>query len=994
MKWLYQQISFILISLCIHSTMYAGQKTLNLQAPDYKIKQDGQYSKIDAEEYGWIDDAGAPKLPGKILSIHLPEGATDIDVHISSVSYTALSGQYLIEPIAPMVPASSDAALMSEIQTHYLNKRLIYQQDMYYPEICISWTGVFYHNKTPVVQIKFNPFRYHPLKQTLEKVENADLIIHYQDPASYSLKSIPERNFQANQNEDRQSLCIIGPESVKSRLDPYLFWKACLGYQATFISVDSILQEVEGQTQAEKIRRFLQEKYQNGEVDHVLLIGHRDKIPYQKLYPNPDNHTPAGGIPSDFYYAQLSGSWDGDEDGYPGEYNDDQVDLIAELNIGRIPFSEPDVVSAILNKIIQFEKDNGTWKQSALLAGAISNYKNENHSFEYYVKTDGAVLMEKIKSDIFSSKNVRTLYEKEGSAPSDCICDDSLNRDNFISSWAGGMFGCLSWFSHGSYNALKRKWWQQDNGNEVPESTEIQWQNLITISDTDVNTQYQPIIFASACDNGWPERTSLARQLIRIGASAIVAASREAFATLGWQEVQDGGAASLSYYFWQHLVQNGYQVGKALKSAREDYQSICHGSWLHLNNLYAFNLYGDPSTRLDGDSPLEGGCEIHISSDLDSSDYEMTLMDGENEIIWQAISTLSCHRIYPLSTGNYTITAKANGIPNTTADMYVSPGQMESIELALKAPAPAKLKVNQPALDLEINEGDTGIVHFKLQNEGEQILTGGFSLIPVCWLCTSEDTFCVDPGSDKNIHFMFLGRNMQSGVYNTQFSLFSNDPQNSECMIPVTLTVNDYQSPAEIKDFKVIQMNNDSLQLSWKAVGDNGYQGQVSMYRIQAADDSDRIFLEIPADSMMAGVIVRINVPVQLYRGTPSIQVAAIDNAGNESLSNEAAISIASGIASHSVQPEFYLYPNFPNPFNMQTSIRFSIADFGPVAIYIFNERGRLIRKLMDESKPPGIYTVLWDGTDSHRKPVPSGIYLIRLQENGFTSTHKMTLLK
>ncbi|MBN2103829.1 T9SS type A sorting domain-containing protein [bacterium] len=995
MKWFYKStIWFFLFYQAAGGYCYAGQKSMHLSAPDLQLEHADGYSSLYIEGYGWMGEAGAPKLPGRIISILLPEGATYIQVQVASVSYSLIPGSFSIAPIAPMFPASSDPFMISEIHSEYQKNQFIYQQDTFYPESSVTCTGVHYQDKTPVVQIKFLPVRYNPVQHILEKVENADVVIHYEDPVEHTVKSVLKRNVQFNPSDVRPSLLVIGSESVSTQLGPYLFWKTCLGYRVSFASVESICQQVSGPTKTEQIRQFLKQKYKNDGTEHVLFVGHRDIIPYQKLYPNPDNHTPAGGVPSDLYYAQINGDWDGDGDGYPGEYEEDHVDLISELHVGRIPFSEPDIVAAILDKIILYEKDDGAWKKNALLMGAISNYKNENHAFEYYVKTDGAVLMEKIKTDIFTLNDVRTLYEKEGNSPSAASCDYPLNRENVFSAWSAGSFGCLSWFSHGSYEALKRKWWDQDNGNEIPESTEIEWQNLITVNDAPINEQYQPVIFANACDNGWPERTSLARQLIRNGASAIVSASREAYNTLGWQEIQDGGTATLSYYFWNCLVQDNSQVGEALESARTDYQSMFHGSWLHLSNLYAFNLFGDPSMTLDGGVPVAGGCEIHICSQCESPAYDLTLTDVMGEILYHENSAEPVQQFYPLDPGYYTVRVKADGMPDTGDEMHVSAGQMETIELTLRAFSPPKLVMNQLTVDIEYNEGDSGHFELIIGNHGEHILSGGIHPLSVHWLSTQEDSFHVLPDTDISLIFRLNGSELQSGVFNTQISLFSNDPQIPELSVPLKLTVADHEPPAAIQDFQIYQINDDSLKMSWQAVGDNGFEGKASAYRIQTKEPDNQILMEISGEHYLPGDTIVAGMPTIWFRDLTSVRVIAVDDAGHCSSSDEQVVSLSTGITGASVCPKSFLYPNFPNPFNMQTLVQFSLAESGPVRIHIFDERGRLTRRLLNEIRSPGTHEVTWDGTDSQSRNVPSGIYLIQIQVKGFSATRKMMLIK
>ena len=56
-------------------------------------------------------------------------------------------------------------------------------------------------------------------------------------------------------------------------------------------------------------------------------------------YPDPTNHAPDGihDIPTDYYYADLTGNWDYDGDGFYGERGQDTVDFTPEVIVGRIP---------------------------------------------------------------------------------------------------------------------------------------------------------------------------------------------------------------------------------------------------------------------------------------------------------------------------------------------------------------------------------------------------------------------------------------------------------------------------------------------------------------------------------------------------------------------------------------------------------------------------------------------------------------------------------
>jgi hypothetical protein len=92
----------------------------------------------------------------------------------------------------------------------------------------------------------------------------------------------------------------------------------------------------------------------------------------------------------------------------------------------------------------------------------------------------------------------------------------------------------------------------------------------------------------------------------------------------------------------------------------------------------------------------------------------------------------------------------------------------------------------------------------------------------------------------------------------------------------------------------------------------------------------------------------------------------------------------------------FSLSQNFPNPFNPSTTICYTVpvGNIVLVSLEIFNLRGFLIRRLVDNQRAPGAYTVVWDGTDCSGRQVPSGVYFYRIKAGGFVQTRKMVLLK
>lgn len=92
---------------------------------------------------------------------------------------------------------------------------------------------------------------------------------------------------------------------------------------------------------------------------------------------------------------------------------------------------------------------------------------------------------------------------------------------------------------------------------------------------------------------------------------------------------------------------------------------------------------------------------------------------------------------------------------------------------------------------------------------------------------------------------------------------------------------------------------------------------------------------------------------------------------------------------------KFRLKQNYPNPFNPTTTIRYSGQKAGFVQLFIYDELGRLVRKLVNGNQYAGEHFAIWNGKNDRGEPVSNGIYFYKLNVDGkdFAAT-RMLLLK
>lgn len=85
---------------------------------------------------------------------------------------------------------------------------------------------------------------------------------------------------------------------------------------------------------------------------------------------------------------------------------------------------------------------------------------------------------------------------------------------------------------------------------------------------------------------------------------------------------------------------------------------------------------------------------------------------------------------------------------------------------------------------------------------------------------------------------------------------------------------------------------------------------------------------------------------------------------------------------------------NYPNPFNPLTSIRFALPSADHVELAVYDARGRLVRRLLDESLDSGEHAVNWNGRDDSGRSLPAGVYFARLKTGRAIESKPMNLLR
>ena len=94
----------------------------------------------------------------------------------------------------------------------------------------------------------------------------------------------------------------------------------------------------------------------------------------------------------------------------------------------------------------------------------------------------------------------------------------------------------------------------------------------------------------------------------------------------------------------------------------------------------------------------------------------------------------------------------------------------------------------------------------------------------------------------------------------------------------------------------------------------------------------------------------------------------------------EAAGEIPSGVT---------LLGNYPNPFNLQTTISFLVPETAHMRLVVYDMLGRQVVVLVDGVRAVGTHEAVFDGSG-----LPSGIYLYRLETLRGVEARRMVLMR
>lgn len=426
---------------------------------------------------------------------------------------------------------------------------------------------------------------------------------------------------------------IVARESFvesSSQLDDFVAHKKDRGFSPLVVTLEQIEADManQGLKRPEMLREWLQKSYKGLGFQYLLIIGNPDHdddtgIPMKRCWPAMDYESPDFGlydVPTDLYYADLTGNWNPDGDEYWCELEDymelpedspadpdsdrfDGVDLTPELLVGRIPhFGKlPFYGDGILLRLMEYDQmEPGSWHNRVLLPSPQVTFPDGGW-------VDASLVSEFLIEESLSQNAIAhtVLSECEGNLLSKYKGDGCLNENTFPEHWNQG-YSAVFWCAHGSQEAAVRDIWNIDaNQDGLPQQGETEEPPFVNNLFHKVAVDdYPAVVFQGSCLNADPQtHGNLTHALLQHVSVANVSSSR---LTMGldagdkfWEpSPYSPGAFTLGVYFIHAAVSRRKPFAEAFHYAQN---TLVFGAqpWT-LKVRMEFNLYGDPSMRIPG----------------------------------------------------------------------------------------------------------------------------------------------------------------------------------------------------------------------------------------------------------------------------------------------------------------------------------------------------------------------------------------------------------
>jgi len=552
-----------------------------------------QFQRIIMKDAPNSGDIGNPALPARGARILIPYGADVTGIEIIAEDMDFLGSDFYIEPIGRPVKLSSNPGPLMPPEPN----KAVYESDQVFPSEDYKEIGVFEFRGYQILNLRLQPFEYTGatgelgyyrhltvIVNTSESRKEAELFRGFaQDELEVSGRvDNPDDlgSYMAASKRDAKNfdLLIITTTSLAGSFQPLKDYHDTTGFITEIHTTTDI-----GSTDPDDVRDYIRDRYLNDGIDYVLIGADDDLIPAKDLYVESWEGYGAEieySMPGDVYFGCLDGTYNYDGDSYWGEPNDGagggDVDLIAEVYVGRACVGSTTEADRFVNKTIQYLTSTSGYLQNVLMCGeylgfgGVSDYAGTMMDQMVDGSSADGYTTVGIPSDLYS---VDRLYDRDWPG-NDWPSSELTSRIN------GGLH-VINHLGHGSEtSALKL-------------STSSIMSSL--------NNADHLFLYSQACLSGHFDGLDCYAEYMNIksdyAAFAVVMNARYGWGT---NSSTDGPSQRFDREFWDAVFstsENKPELGRANQDSKEDNLYRIDEScmrWCY----YEANLFGDPTVAI------------------------------------------------------------------------------------------------------------------------------------------------------------------------------------------------------------------------------------------------------------------------------------------------------------------------------------------------------------------------------------------------------------
>lgn len=574
--------------------------------------------------------AGEPVLPYHAINLLLPPGHEAIRISFEGFDETLLSGYYKLMPAQYSRPLSEPG-----IPLLFENEE-VYRSLEVYPANPAGNLSTQYMNGFGFAQSVFTPVRYIPAKGELSYYRKVIIRIETRETKKGTdalRNTIPSENVRKSCLRTAQNpgaidsyptlertgtgyqILIITPQSFAGQMDGLVQLYLPRGMKTQIVTTEFIASNSSGTDMPEKIRNYIIQEYQQNGIEHVVLGGDVEHVAYRGFYCHVQSSSvyEDDDIPSDLYYSALDGNWNTNGNGLWAEIGED--DLLPEISVGRLSFSNSTELAAMLNKTTLYQNQPILGElRNPLLAGENLYSGPDTWGSDYLelligTHDDNGYTTTGIPED----HNFVRLYDEIANWSS----TDLMNTIN-----AGRNFIHHVGHANDSY-VMKLSTWDITNSN---------------FSGVNGTTHNFPVVYTHGCICGaFDVNDCIAEKMVSIEnfASAFIGNSRYGWFNEGQTE---GPSAHLHREFTDAMFTDSLnRAGRAhmeSKAATSPWVNA-PGQWEEGALRWCFydcNVLGDPAMAIWTDEPLPVATSFPASLTTGTSQFNVTVTSGGNPV--------------------------------------------------------------------------------------------------------------------------------------------------------------------------------------------------------------------------------------------------------------------------------------------------------------------------------------------------------------------------